>query len=101
MPHLFKGSACTLNGNSKPIPSTATPAKKPTLAGRHTARFLTGWLLAGLLVLLAGAQPVAAQTPIPTVTTDKDDYGTTEIPHIFGSDFAHDTELDFIVLTQN
>ena len=83
----------------KPVPPTATPAKKPTLAGRHTARFLTGWLLAGLLVLLAGLQPVVAQTPTPTVTTDKPDYGPTEIPKIFGLNFVPNTELDVIVLT--
>jgi hypothetical protein len=62
----------------KPISSPDTPAKKPTLAGGHTARHLTGWLLAGLLVLLAGLHPVAAQVPDPPVTTDKEDWGTSD-----------------------
>jgi hypothetical protein len=50
------------------------------------------------MVLLTGFPPAAA-AQTPTVTTDKPDYGPTEIPVISGFNFAPGAELDVIVLT--
>jgi hypothetical protein len=66
-------------------------------ASCKTARSITASFLAALFVLVVSLQPAAAQTP--TVTTDKEDYGPTEIPIISGADFAPNTSLDVIVLT--
>ena len=66
-------------------------------AGSRAMRFVVVAFLASLMVLATGFQPAAA-AQTPTVTTDKPDYGPTEIPEISGFDFAPGAELDVIVL---